>query len=167
MHAREIVALVTGANRGIGRAIVEELIAAGARHVYAASRGPLDYEPGEQVTQVRLDVTRPVLIEEAAARCTDVNVVVNNAGVLLGQSLLGAPDHHAAEAEMRVNYFGTLQMCRAFAPVLARNGGRCRPDEHGRSGSDEGRASRHGHSDSRATGVRAPRSAQSTSPTGR
>jgi len=123
MHARDIVALVTGANRGIGRAIVEELAAAGARHVYAASRTALDYEPGERVTQVRLDVTQPSMIEEAAARCTDVTVVVNNAGVLFGQSLLGAPDDHAAEAEMRVNYFGTLQMCRAFAPILARNGG--------------------------------------------
>jgi NAD(P)-dependent dehydrogenase (short-subunit alcohol dehydrogenase family) len=123
MHAREIVALVTGANRGIGRAIVEELVATGARHVYAASRTSLDYEPGEQVTEVRLDVTNPSMIEEAAARCTDVNVVINNAGVLLGQSLLGAPNHYAAEAEMRVNYFGTLQMCRAFAPVLAHNGG--------------------------------------------
>ena len=123
MHAREIIALVTGANRGIGRAIVEELVAAGARHVYAASRTPLDDEPGEHVTQVRLDVTKPVMIEAAAARCTDVNVVVNNAGVLFGQSLLGAPDDRGAEAEMRVNYFGTLQMCRAFAPVLARNGG--------------------------------------------
>src|SRR5581483_8237112 len=123
MHARDIVALVTGANRGIGRAIVEEFVAAGARHVYAASRNPLDYSLGEHVTEVRLDVTKPSMIDGAAARCPDVNVVVNNAGVLLGQPLLGAPNPYAAEAEMRVNYFGTLQMCRAFAPVLAHNGG--------------------------------------------
>jgi len=123
MHAREIVAIVTGANRGIRRAIVQELVSAGARHVYAASRTPLDYDAGEHVTEVRLDVTEASTIEAAAARCTDVNVVVNNAGVLLGQSLLGAPNHDAAEAEMRVNYFGTLQMCRTFAPVLAHNGG--------------------------------------------
>jgi NAD(P)-dependent dehydrogenase (short-subunit alcohol dehydrogenase family) len=123
MHAREIVALVTGANRGIGRAIVQELAAAGARRVYAASRTPLGYDAGERVTEVRLDVTKASTIDEAAARCTDVNVIVNNAGVLLGQSFLGAPNHDAAEAEMRVNYFGTLQMCRAFAPVLAHNGG--------------------------------------------
>src|SRR5262245_40784353 len=123
MHARDIVALVTGANRGIGRAIVQEFVSAGARHVYAASRTPLDYDAGEHVTEVRLDVTKASTIEAAAARCADVNVVVNNAGVLLGQSLLGAPNHDAAEAEMRVNYFGTLQMCRTFAPVLAHNGG--------------------------------------------
>ena len=123
MDTRDIVALVTGANRGIGRAIVQQLLARGAKHVYAASRTPLGSDEARNLTKLRLDVTKPPMIEQAAARCADVNVLINNAGVLLGQSLLAAPSHDAAEAEMRVNYFGTLQMCRAFAPVLAHNGG--------------------------------------------
>src|SRR6478735_210431 len=123
MEIREIVALVTGANRGIGRAIVQQFLARGAKHVYAASRTPLGSYEAKNLTEVRLDVTKPPMIEQAAARCADVNVLINNAGVLLRQSLLGAPSHDAAEAEMSVNYFGTLHMCRAFAPVLARNGG--------------------------------------------
>lgn len=123
MEIREIVALVTGANRGIGHAIVQHLLAQKARHVYAASRTPQEFNTAKNLTEVRLDVTNPAMVEQAAARCTDVNVLINNAGVLLGQSLLGAPSSDAAQTEMSVNYFGTLHMCRAFAPVLARNGG--------------------------------------------
>jgi NAD(P)-dependent dehydrogenase (short-subunit alcohol dehydrogenase family) len=123
MDIRDTVALVTGANRGIGRAIVQQFLAQGARHVYAASRTPLEFDEARKLTEVRLDVTEPLMIEQAAARCADVNVLVNNAGVLLGQSLLAAPNRDAAKAEMSVNYFGTLHMCRAFAPVLAHNGG--------------------------------------------
>ena len=123
MEISDIVALVTGANRGIGRAIVQQFLARGAKHVYAASRTPLGSYEAQNLTELRLDVTKPPMIEQAAARCADVNVLINNAGVLLGQSLLAAPSHDAAEAEMRVNYFGTLHMCRAFAPVLAHNGG--------------------------------------------
>lgn len=123
MEIRDIVAMVTGANRGIGRAIVQELLAQGARHVYAASRTSAGFNDTTNLTEVRLDVTKTPMIEQAAARCPDVNVLINNAGVLRGQALLGAPDGDAAEAEMCVNYFGTLHMCRAFAPVLAHNGG--------------------------------------------
>jgi NAD(P)-dependent dehydrogenase (short-subunit alcohol dehydrogenase family) len=123
MDIRQAVVLVTGANRGIGEAMVQRLIAAGAKHVYAGVRTPADVPPAPKVTRVELDITKPELIEQAAARCVDVNVLVNNAGVLLGQSLIGAPSIEAAQAEMNVNYFGTLRMCRAFAPVLARNGG--------------------------------------------
>lgn len=123
MEIRDIVALVTGANRGIGRAIVDTLVAEGARHVYAASRTPAGLFDSKNVTEIPLDVTSVATIEQAAARCTDVNVLINNAGILRGQSLLGAANADAAEAEMNVNYFGTLRVCRAFAPVLAQNGG--------------------------------------------
>jgi NAD(P)-dependent dehydrogenase (short-subunit alcohol dehydrogenase family) len=123
MDIRQAVVLVTGANRGIGQALVERLIAAGAKHVYAGMRAPGDVPQAPNVTRVELDITNPEQIEQAAARCTDVNVLVNNAGVLRGQPLIGAPSLDAAHAEMNVNYVGTLRMCRAFAPVLAHNGG--------------------------------------------
>jgi NAD(P)-dependent dehydrogenase (short-subunit alcohol dehydrogenase family) len=123
MDIREAVVLVTGANRGIGQAMVERLTAAGAKHVYAGVRTPADVPQAPNVTRVELDITNPELVEQAAQRCADVNVLVNNAGVLRGQPLIGAPSIEAAQFEMNVNYFGTLRMCRAFAPVLARNGG--------------------------------------------
>lgn len=123
MDIRQAVVLVTGANRGIGQAMVERLIDAGARHVYAGVRSPADAPQAPNVTRVELDVTNPELVEQAATRCADVNVLINNAGVLRGQRLIGAPSIEAAQSEMNVNYFGTLRMCRAFAPVLARNGG--------------------------------------------
>ena len=74
-------------------------------------------------TRIELDVTDGAEVEAAARNCGDVNIVVNNAGLFANQLLIGAPDMAAARQEMEVNYFGTLAMCRAFAPVLARNGG--------------------------------------------
>ncbi|MEZ0494580.1 SDR family oxidoreductase [Kineococcus sp. TBRC 1896] len=112
-------ALVTGANRGIGRAFATELLARGAT-VYAAARRPESIDlPG--VTPVAVDITDPASIAAAAELAGDVDLLVNNAGISTGSTLLG--DLDGVRAEMDVNFWGTLSMVRAFAPVLAANGG--------------------------------------------
>ena len=116
------VALVTGANRGLGRVYTRELVARGAGKVYGAARNPAAVtEPG--VLPIALDITDLDRVAQVAEQCADVTLLVNNAGVLKYSTFTGAPDLHAARAEMETNYFGTLSMCRAFAPVLAANGG--------------------------------------------
>ena len=117
-------ALVTGANRGLGKAYVDELLHRGAARVYAAARNPDTVDINdERVVPIRLDVTKPDDVSAAASSCADVSLLINNAGAMLRAPLLAAPDLSAARSEMETNYFGTLAMCRAFAPVLARNGG--------------------------------------------
>jgi len=116
------VALVTGANRGLGRVFARELVSRGAARVYGAARHPdAVTEPG--VTPVALDITDADRVAQVAQQCADVSLLVNNAGVLKYSTFISAPSLDAARAEMEVNYFGTLSMCRAFAPVLAANGG--------------------------------------------
>jgi NAD(P)-dependent dehydrogenase (short-subunit alcohol dehydrogenase family) len=116
------VALVTGAGRGLGRVYARELVSRGAARVYGAARDPAAVtDPG--VTPIALDITDPGQVAGAAAHCADVSLLVNNAGVMRASTFLGAPDLDAAQDEMAVNYFGTLRMCRAFAPVLAASGG--------------------------------------------
>jgi NAD(P)-dependent dehydrogenase (short-subunit alcohol dehydrogenase family) len=116
------VALVTGANRGLGLVYARQLVGRGAAKVYGAARqAALVTEPG--VTPVALDITDPERVAEVAAECADVTLLVNNAGVMRASTFIGAPSLDAARAEMETNYFGTLSMCRAFAPVLAANGG--------------------------------------------
>jgi NAD(P)-dependent dehydrogenase (short-subunit alcohol dehydrogenase family) len=121
------VALVTGANRGIGLAFVQELAARGARRIYAGVRDPGAVDAGTYdglpVTVVRLDVTDPAATQAAALACPEVNLLVNNAGVFTNTRLVRAGDPDAARREMEVNYFGTLNMTRAFAPVLGANKG--------------------------------------------
>lgn len=127
MEIKDCVALVTGGNRGIGEAFVRVLLEAGARKVYVGSRDPASaadlIAADPRCVAVELDVTDFVEVEAAARHCGDVNVVVNNAGLFANQTLLGAADMSVARAEMEVNFFGVLAMCRAFAPVLKRNGG--------------------------------------------
>ncbi|WP_346911225.1 SDR family oxidoreductase [uncultured Roseibium sp.] len=120
-------ALVTGANRGIGRAFVAGLLKAGAAKVYATARNPqtlddLVKEGNGKVVALALDVTRPDMIAEAA-RNADVALLVNNAGIAAFEGLISAKSSEPAREEMETNYFGLLNMVRAFAPVLARNGG--------------------------------------------
>jgi NAD(P)-dependent dehydrogenase (short-subunit alcohol dehydrogenase family) len=116
------VALVTGAGRGLGQVFARELVSRGAARVYGAARGAAAVtEPG--VTPVTLDITNPEHVDRAAKQCADVSLLVNNAGVMRASPFIGSPDLDAARLEMETNYFGTLSMCRAFAPVLAANGG--------------------------------------------
>ena len=116
------VALVTGADRGLGRADARELVSRGAAKVYGAARHRDQVtEPG--VTPVALDITDPGQVSRVAEQCADVSLLVNNAGVMKASTFIGAPTLDAARQEMETNYFGTLSMCRAFAPVLAANGG--------------------------------------------
>jgi NAD(P)-dependent dehydrogenase (short-subunit alcohol dehydrogenase family) len=116
------VALVTGANRGLGRVFARELVSRGAAKVYGAARHPdAITDPG--VTPVGLDITDAERVAQVAQQCADVSLLVNNAGVLKYSTFTGGPSLDAARAEMETNYFGTLSMCRAFAPVLAAHGG--------------------------------------------
>jgi NAD(P)-dependent dehydrogenase (short-subunit alcohol dehydrogenase family) len=121
MEIRGSAALVTGANRGLGRAIAAALRERGAR-VYAGARDPRSITDPELVP-VELDITDPAQVAAAAARCADVSIVVNNAGVSTGTSPLSGATLDDARREIEVNYLGPLAVSRAFAPVLAANGG--------------------------------------------
>ena len=123
----DTVALVTGANRGIGAAFVSGLLDAGAQRVYAAARNPQTVaalaQSDARIVPIMLDITDDTSVQAVAARLGDINLLVNNAGVLRGGRLIAEADLAAAQQEMEVNYFGLLRMCRAFAPTLAANGG--------------------------------------------
>src|SRR5208337_2773407 len=122
MNIEECVALVTGANRGLGRAYAEALLEGGAARVYAGAREPSAIS-GARVTPVRLDVTSPADISAAVKACPNVNLLINNAGILLRSPMLAEGSEDALRREMEVNVYGVLAMVRAFAPILARNGG--------------------------------------------
>ena len=122
MHIKNSVVLVTGANRGLGQAFVNALLEAGAAKIYAAARNPSSITLAG-VTPIQLDVTNAADITAAAARCTDVTLLINNAGIGRGASFLATGSADAARAELETNFFGPLALSQAFAPTLKANGG--------------------------------------------
>ncbi|MFF7038187.1 SDR family oxidoreductase [Streptomyces griseus] len=120
MELKNTVAVVTGANRGLGRHLAAQLVERGAK-VYAAARRPETVDlPG--VTPLRLDVTDQESIQEAARIASDATLLINNAGVSTGATLVGG-DLGEVRREMETNFFGPLLTTRAFAPVIEGNGG--------------------------------------------
>uniref|UniRef100_UPI003F498FC7 SDR family oxidoreductase n=1 Tax=Nonomuraea bangladeshensis TaxID=404385 RepID=UPI003F498FC7 len=114
------VALVTGANRGLGRVLAAQLLERGAK-VYAGARNPSAVDlPG--AFPLQLDVTDPASVERAAKAAPDVTLLINNAGSSTGQSLVHG-DLDRIRLEMETHYFGTLGVTRAFAPLIEANGG--------------------------------------------
>ena len=127
VSVKDAVVFVTGANRGIGRAIAEEAAARGAKRIYAAARdaasvADLVDEYPEQIVAVRLDVTDSDQVEKAAAQAPDTQILINNAGVAGYSGFIYHHDQDAAHREMATNYFGPLNVSRAFADAIIANG---------------------------------------------
>jgi NAD(P)-dependent dehydrogenase (short-subunit alcohol dehydrogenase family) len=111
--------LVTGANRGVGRALVEEALRSGAKRVYAGTRQPLAHPDG-RVTSLPLDVTNAAQTQAAVERVESLDMLINNAGVDLHGDL---SDRAALERHLAVNLFGTYGVTQAFLPLLTRSRG--------------------------------------------
>ena len=111
--------LVTGANRGIGQALVTEALRRGAKRVYAGTRQPLD-QPDERVTPLALDVTNRAQIQAAADQIESLDLLINNAGVALYDDLT---DRAALERSLAVNFFGMYDVTQAVLPLLTRSHG--------------------------------------------
>lgn len=122
------VALVTGANRGIGKSIVESFISHGAKKVYLAVRNPestkaLEEQFGNQVITIQADVSDANSIKRLAEQAKDVEIVVNNAGVLYISTPLGENAEESLTKELDINVFGLLRVAKAFAKILEKNHG--------------------------------------------
>ena len=121
MNLQDSVAVVTGSNRGLGRAFAAQLLERGAKKVYATARTPESVQiPG--VMPLGLDITDRDSIARAAAIAGDATLIVNNAGISTGTSLMDG-DLARIELELETNFYGPLRVTRAFAPILVANGG--------------------------------------------
>jgi len=114
MNIANKTVLITGANRGIGRALVDEALRRGAKRVFAGTRGPLQI-PDERVTPLTLDVTNPSQIQRAVEAVGTLDVLINNAGIAIYDDL---SDPEVIEQHLQVNVLGALRMTRAFLPLL-------------------------------------------------
>lgn len=123
MKIQNSTAFVTGANRGLGLAYAKALLAAGARKVYAGARDPSSVPALAGLVPVKLDVNNADDIAAAVAQCGDVDLLINNAGIISDEPLLGASGEDALRQVLDTNLHGVLAMSRAFAPVLRANGG--------------------------------------------
>jgi len=119
MTVADRAVLVTGANRGIGRALVEEALNRGAKRVYAGTRQPMAH-PDERVIPLTLDVTSAAQIQAAAGEIESLDVLINNAGIALYDDL---SDRSALEQSLAVNLFGTYAVTQAVLPLLIRSAG--------------------------------------------
>ena len=122
------ITLVTGANRGIGKAIVESFLKHGVSKVYAGVRSldkakALVAEFGDKVVPIKIDYDAPDTIKTAAEIANDAQVVVSNAGILIGADVMATDLIENFEKELKINVYGLIHMAQAFAPVLKKNGG--------------------------------------------
>ncbi|WP_329109499.1 SDR family oxidoreductase [Micromonospora sp. NBC_01699] len=121
MKIQDSVVFVTGGSRGLGKALVEEVLARGAAKVYATARDPRTIS-NPNVVPLTLELTDPASVAAATAQAPDVNLLINNAGVLLGADYLNG-DLDEIRREIEINFYGPLQVTRALAPRLIANGG--------------------------------------------
>lgn len=128
MQVQGAIALVTGANGGIGQYYIQDLQAAGATRIYAGARNPDSLKDiaaidPDRIIPIPLDITDEASVKAASEAYSDVNLLINNAGVGFNQRLVPDINFDKVRSEIEVNYLGMLRMCLAFAPVLKTNGG--------------------------------------------
>lgn len=122
MNFKDAVVLITGANRGLGKALAQAALAAGARKVYAGARTPAAVTLAG-VTPIQIDVTSAADIAAAVQAIPDLTILINNAGIFSGSSVAGPEALASVRAEMDTNFYGPMALSLAFAPTLERNGG--------------------------------------------